>query len=76
MTTFPKFAKRRNWNSSFDSICIRCYQTIATANSEEELAAHEQKHTCDPDWAYSHSLFGSGRGARTFSHAVDKIQAG
>jgi hypothetical protein len=46
--TVPKFVKRRNRDSSIDSICTSCFQTIASAACEEELAIHEEKHTCDP----------------------------
>jgi hypothetical protein len=48
MTIFPPFAKRRNWNSSIDSICTKCFVTVASAGSEAELVAHEEKHVCDP----------------------------
>jgi hypothetical protein len=48
MTTFPSFARRRNQNSSIDSICTKCFLTIASAGAEEELAAHEENHVCDP----------------------------
>jgi hypothetical protein len=48
MTTFPTFARRRNRDSSIDSICKKCFATIASAGSEEELVALEEKHVCDP----------------------------
>jgi hypothetical protein len=48
MTTFPAFARRRNQNSSVDSICTKCFLTIASASVEEGLVAHEEKHVCDP----------------------------
>jgi hypothetical protein len=48
MTNFPRFAKRRNINSSIDSICTKCFATAASASFEEELAAQEEKHVCDP----------------------------
>lgn len=42
------FAQRQNRDSSFDSICITCYQTIASANSAGELEGAERTHHCDP----------------------------
>lgn len=48
MTSFPPFARRRNKDSSIDSICTKCFQTIASVAYEDDLAAHEQKHICDP----------------------------
>jgi hypothetical protein len=48
MTTIPPFARRRNKDSSIDSICTKCFQTIASLACEDDLAAHEQKHICDP----------------------------
>jgi hypothetical protein len=47
MTIFPTFARRRNQNSSIDSICTKFFLTIASASGEEELVAHEEKHVCD-----------------------------
>jgi len=49
MTTFVSFARRQNHDSSIDSICTKCYQTIASADSAGELVAHEESHVCDPD---------------------------
>jgi hypothetical protein len=54
MATYPKFARRRNRDSSIDSICTQCFQTIASADREEDLLHHEESHICDPDWASSH----------------------
>jgi hypothetical protein len=48
MATFPPFAWRRNRDSSIDSICTNCFQTIASAACVDDLAAHEQEHVCDP----------------------------
>jgi phage tail protein X len=41
------FPHRLNRDGSFDSICKRCFQTIASGMSETALAAAEQGHTCD-----------------------------
>jgi hypothetical protein len=49
MTTFVSFARRQNHDSSIDSICTTCYQTIASANSADELTAREESHLCDPN---------------------------
>lgn len=48
MTSNPAFARKLNRDSSIDSICTRCFQTIATAAREGELAIHEEEHICDP----------------------------
>jgi len=48
MTTFTAFAHRRNHDSSFDSICTKCFNTIASADSELKLIPHEEQHSCDP----------------------------
>ena len=42
-TTFPH---RLNPDGTWDSICTKCYLTIATEKSEEALAAAEQRHDC------------------------------
>jgi hypothetical protein len=43
------FAHRPNDDGSFDSICLHCYRTIATANSVEGLMEAERLHKCDND---------------------------
>ena len=53
MVTVPPFAKRRNnITESIDSICTKCFKTIATESSEVELVAHETRHLCDPYWEF------------------------
>ena len=44
----PSFPHRRNGDSSFDSICLKCLLTIATARTEVELARYEKYHVCNP----------------------------
>jgi hypothetical protein len=50
MTEFVSFARRLNRDSSIDSICTKCYQTVACAENEEDLAIADRNHICDPDW--------------------------
>jgi hypothetical protein len=57
MTTSTSFIRRRNKNSSIDSICTKCFLTIASVGSEEELVAHEEKHVCNPYGEFSNSAF-------------------
>ena len=53
MTNFPSFARRRNHDASSDSICTRCYQTIASAGSVSDLTAYEEAHLCDPNGEFN-----------------------
>ena len=48
MTNLVSFTRRWNRDSSIDSICTKCYRTIASANREDELAVRERNHICDP----------------------------
>ena len=48
MTTVISFARRLNRDSSIDSICTKCCETVASANCENELAGQERGHLCDP----------------------------
>jgi hypothetical protein len=48
MTTFISFARRRKEDSTVDSVCTRCYRTIATDRSESKLVAAEEAHFCEP----------------------------
>jgi hypothetical protein len=47
------FAHRQNSDASIDSICTTCFQTIASEDSEGQLIAHEERHSCDPYWQFS-----------------------
>jgi hypothetical protein len=53
MTTFISFARRRNQDSTVDSICTRCYQTIASGQSDALLAIAEENHSCDPNGEFN-----------------------
>lgn len=59
MTTLIPFAHRRNPDTSIDSICTTCFQTIASEDSEGKLIAHEERHSCDPNWQVSRAHFDS-----------------
>ena len=43
----PKFVHRMNPDGRSDSICIRCFQTIANDEDEAKLQSVEQVHDCD-----------------------------
>lgn len=48
MTQEPaKFAHRINPDGTADSICSRCFATVAAVKVETELLRHEQQHICD-----------------------------
>jgi hypothetical protein len=40
------YPHRHNRDGSFDSICVRCFATIATADDITELHAYEKNHVC------------------------------
>lgn len=48
----PHFAHRQNEDNSLDSICTRCFATIASAENEGELTSNESIHKCDPERLY------------------------
>jgi len=41
------FAHRHNEDGTVDSICRRCFLTVATGRTEEELKEAEIIHVCD-----------------------------
>ena len=53
--TVSTFPHRQNKQGEYESICRSCFATIATAESEAELIAHERAHVCDFLWAYKTS---------------------
>jgi hypothetical protein len=42
------FPHRPNKDGSFDSICLTCFATITTRQTEYELLEPEGKHVCIP----------------------------
>jgi hypothetical protein len=48
MTTIGKFFHRTNADCTIDSICSRCFMTIATGNSHDDLIGAEAAHDCTP----------------------------
>jgi hypothetical protein len=54
MTTFVSFARRKNRDSSIDSICTKCYQTIASTSMAHDLEPMEQSHRCDPNGEFNY----------------------
>jgi hypothetical protein len=42
------FAHRSNRNGTTDSICHRCFATVATATWEADLDRAERVHACQP----------------------------
>lgn len=45
-----KFAHRANEDGTLDSICPRCFVTIANSTWEADLERVEMAHVCDPVW--------------------------
>ena len=41
------FSHRHNANGTHDSICRRCYATIATEHDQDDLLAQEAGHVCE-----------------------------
>jgi hypothetical protein len=41
-----KFQHRNNKDGTCDSICLRCYRTVASTRQEQWLAHEESIHTC------------------------------
>jgi hypothetical protein len=61
MKAFYPFVRRQNQDSSIDSICATCYQTIASTDrateqelASRELASAEQVHVCSPNDEFNH----------------------
>ena len=41
------FAHRVNRDGTADSICLKCFATVAMSNWEADLEAEEREHSCD-----------------------------
>jgi len=44
--TAPFFPHRRNKDGSFNSICLKCFATVASHMTEEELKDQDSNHVC------------------------------
>jgi hypothetical protein len=42
----PFFPHRRNKDGTFDSICLKCFATVASHMTEEELKEQDKVHVC------------------------------
>ena len=61
MASSITFARRENRDSSIDSICTKCYQTIASAHVANELVTAEEGHQCDPHGEFTQSQRTTGQ---------------
>lgn len=41
------FARRHNPDGTTDSICTRCFVTVASSRSEPDLEGEENRHVCN-----------------------------
>jgi len=41
------YPHRKNKDGTYDSICTRCFATVARTYSEAALAEHDKKHVCE-----------------------------
>ena len=46
MSSALDFQHRHNSDDTWDSICLGCYLTVATAGEEEDLSTAEHSHDC------------------------------
>src|SRR3954471_2595963 len=46
--TMARFPHRSKLDGSFDSICPRCFRTIASGQRIGDLVKAEKRHICDP----------------------------
>jgi len=60
MTSTMAIVRRKNEDLTFDLICKRRYQTIASEEDETDLLSAEA-HTCDPNGEFSRSQIDSQR---------------
>jgi hypothetical protein len=60
--TLLAFRRRHNEDGTWDSICLRCYRTAASARDASWLPLLQSAHICDPmdlhAWMSDRELFG------------------
>jgi len=48
MKRMSNFFHRENADSTIDSICTGCFQTVTVAKNESDLVRAEEAHSCKP----------------------------
>jgi hypothetical protein len=56
-STLRKFPHRLNRDGSYDSICLKCFATIASTRTEIELTSHDKTHICNHAMLCDRRLF-------------------
>jgi len=56
-STLRTFPHRHNRDGSFDSICLKCFATVANTATEIELTALDKTHACDRAMLSDRRLF-------------------
>ena len=44
-----QYPHRFNGDGTIDAICPRCYATVVSARSEDDVSRAEAQHVCDPE---------------------------
>ena len=60
MLTETEYPHRRNSDGTWDSICKRCFLTIAHGRTEGELAEGEKTHVCNSPYLAERSHLSVG----------------
>ena len=55
-----EFVHRLNADGTFDSICMSCFLTIGTAESEPALVGQEKIHQCNGNDVHTHLVAQNG----------------
>jgi hypothetical protein len=51
-----QYPHRRNRDGSYESICSKCYATVARAETDAELTEWDAAHVCDPSFLAERGL--------------------
>ncbi len=54
MTAGAQFAHRQNADGTIDSICLQCFHTVATGETNAALTLQETAHRCEKRDATMH----------------------
>lgn len=59
--TAPYFQHRWNSDGSYDTICLKCFITVANVRTEAELVEFDGEHVCNSDSLARRYTFVAGR---------------
>jgi hypothetical protein len=70
MSDGQQYTHRKNVDRSYDSICLRCFRTVANSSEELALPALENQHKCSGSENFARTAIVEGPSRSRGQHAL------